>query len=183
MVMDTTLLAAECARTLAPEASAELFERIFGRIHGYFLRLLGDPHAADDCLQETLILLQRSLREGKYDSSHSFNTWIWLKARSVYGLYCRRAERRPGALPEVLPCPDDEQARVERRLDAETLLKEVARRLGPETYEVFVLYYDSGLTQAEVSAIVGRDPKTIRGRIAQARELLDRLVANQGEGE
>ena len=48
--------------------------------------------------------------------------------------------------------------------------------LDEEVYEIFVLYYEGGLTQAEVSVAVGRDRKTVRKRLAEAHALIDRLL-------
>ena len=42
-------------------ARAQLFERILGRVHAYFQRLVSDPDAAEECAQETLLVLERSL--------------------------------------------------------------------------------------------------------------------------
>ena len=62
-------------------------------------------------------------------------------------------------------------------LDAETVLRKVREDLGEEVYEIFVLYYEGGLTQAEVSVAVDRDRKTVRKRLAEAHDLIDRLIS------
>lgn len=177
--MHTTYLAGEAVRTAA--ASADLFERVIERIQRYFCRVIADAQEADECLQETLVLLERSLREGTYDPARSFNTWIWLKARSVFAQSCRRRGRRR-TVPleeggEGLPAPDSADAarHVEERLDAATLLDALRRRLGEETYEAFVLFYEGGLTKGELAEVLGRDPKTINKRLAEAHALLEAL--------
>ena len=43
--------------------------------------------------------------------------------------------------------------------------------------EAFVLYYEGGLSQAEVAKVVGKDPKTLRKRIAEVHRFIDRLLA------
>ena len=123
-------------------------------------------------------LPKRSLREQKYDPQRSFNTWIWLKARSVWIDRCRRGSRQPLRLPTGTELADAQrgQSQVDERLDAERMLEQVANRLGAETYETFLLYYEGELTQDEVAAVVGRDPKTVRKRIRQAHELLQSLL-------
>lgn len=179
--MDTTQLAAQAVRNITHAANAELFERIVGRIHRYFRRMLRDDQEAEECLQETLVILVRSLREGKYDPERSFNTWLWLKARSVFGQWCRKRQRSlsgsgEGPLPEEVPQAGDGQSDAERRLDAESVLGEVSRRLGRETYEAFLLYYEGGLTQTEVAEVLERDAKTVRKRISDAHELITELL-------
>ncbi|RMG12932.1 MAG: sigma-70 family RNA polymerase sigma factor [Planctomycetota bacterium] len=173
----TTHLAADVVNHANQLANEELFERILERIHRYFLKLLRDEHEADECLQETLMVLARSLREGKYDASKSFNTWIWIKARSIYAQYWRRRAKRPRTLPEHVAAPGSPVDDPSARADAAAVLEEVRRRLGEEAYEAFVLYYEGGLNKGEVAEVLGRDPKTVRKRISEAHALIEKLLA------
>jgi len=176
----TTHLAGEAMRTGSPAsraAHAALFERVVTRVHRYFQRMCRDPHEADECLQRTLTLLEESLTRRAYDPGRSFNTWLWLKARTVHAQWCRERGRRPAPLPpERAADARDPSAAVDRRLDAAAVLAAVRERLGEESYEAFVLYYEGGLTQAEVGEALGRDRKTVRSRIAEAHALIDRLL-------
>lgn len=176
----TTHLAGEAMRSGTASvraAHAALFERVVTRIHRYFQRMVRDPHEADECLQRTLTLLEESLARSAYDPGRSFNTWMWLKARTVHAQWCRERSRRPGSLaPGQAVEPGSVVAGVDRRLDGEAVLAAVRERLGDEVYEAFVLYYEGGLTQAEVGEALGRDRKTVRQRIAQAHDLIDRLL-------
>lgn len=90
---ETTELAAAALGEHAGAARAALFERVLGRVHRYFFRVIGDPDQAEECAQETLLLLERSLHEARYEAGRSFNTWIFLKAHQVYVAWCRRRER------------------------------------------------------------------------------------------
>jgi RNA polymerase sigma factor (sigma-70 family) len=177
-----------------------VIERIMARVLASFRRLVRDPAAAEDCAQRTLIALERSLREGKYDPSRSFNAWIWVKAHSVFVDWCRERGRRMEPLPEeeaAAPAPasggrrDGPPARaaegpagVERRLDAEALLKAVEERLGAEAAACFVLRYEGDLSLEEVAEAVGRDRRTVAKRIEAAHALMDRLLGKErGEGK
>ena len=173
---------------------AQLFDRILAGIHRYFTRMVRDPVEAEECVQRTLVELERSLREGTYDPERSFNASMWLKARTAWAAWCRERERRPRSLPDdygvtaagAAPPEKSEVASVERRLDAETVLAEVRRRLGDEAHEAFVLYYEGELTLNEVAEALGRDRKTVSRRIADAHALIDRLLGRSpapGEGQ
>lgn len=176
----TTALAGEVIAAGAPAARvahATLFERIVERVHRYFRRMTRDGHEADECLQQTLVLLEQSLRQRTYDPARSFNAWMWLKARTVFAQWCRARQRSPGPLPPSdPPAREDDQARAAERMDAARVLDEVQRRLGPEVYEAFVLYYEGGLTQAEVAETLERDRKTVRKRIDEAHQLIAALL-------
>lgn len=49
-------------------------------------------------------------------------------------------------------------------------------RVGQEHYEIFVLYYESGLTHAEIAELIGRDRKTVRERIAKTHRALEKFL-------
>jgi RNA polymerase sigma factor (sigma-70 family) len=181
----TTGLAGSAARGGADGRGphAALFERVLARVYGYFRKVVWDAGEAEECAQRTLVELDRSLRPGpngeiRYDPSRSFNTWLWLKAHSVFLDWCRERGRRLEPLPDGdgVPARDDATHAVDRRLDAEALLREVERRLGTETYECFVLRYQGELTMQEIADTVGRDRDTVATRIRAAHALIDRLL-------
>jgi RNA polymerase sigma factor (sigma-70 family) len=177
-VHTTTQLAAEVMQSGSAQsrvAHAALFRRVLQRVHRFFRRMVWEPGEAEECLARTLLLLEESLVEGKYEAGRSFNTWLWLKARTVYAQWCRERERRPTPLPAE-PATASEQEREEQRLDANAILARVRADLGEESYEAFLLYYEGGLTQAEVAAALGRDRKTIRTRIAEVHAHIDRIL-------
>ena len=185
----TTFLAGQAlaeTRTRA-ERHGALFERVVDRIHRYFGKLVWSADEAEELLQRTLLELERSLREKTYDPARSFNAWMWLKAHTQFCQWARERARRMASMPADEPADPREDARgaVERRLDAEAILRRVQERLGDEVYEVFVLYYEAGLTQAEVGEAVGLHPKTVRKRLAQAHELIDAITGSDtgGDGE
>jgi len=166
---------------------AALFERVIERIHRYFVKVVWDPDAVDDCVQRTLLLLERSLQEGSYDPRRSFNRWMWIKAHSVYVDHCRERGRRIEPLPEdgeVAERGGDragaarggEQAAIDARLDAETILGRLRESLGAEAFEAFVLFYDEGHTVTDVAAILGRDRKTVRKWIDEGERRAVRLL-------
>ncbi len=170
--MDTTELAAHLVRSGA--ASEELFTRVIKRIDSYFRRVVQDDHEARDCLQETLLLLQQSLQEKKYDPERSFNVWIWLKARTVYAQWCRAKARQMQPLPQQATQVDP--TTLDQRLDGDVLLNLIHQRLGAETHEAFVLYYHGELTQDEVGKIVGTHRRAVAKRIREAHALLNELL-------
>ena len=163
---------------------AALFERVVPRIHRYFNKLVWDAGEAEDLLQRTLLELERSLREKTYDPARSFNAWMWLKAHTQFAQWARERERR------MLPLPEEDQgalsdalARIDDRLDAAAILRVVQDRLGDATYEVFVLYYEAGLTQGEVAEAVDLDRKTVRKRLEAAHRLIDRVLGDHEEAQ
>ena len=170
----TTELAGEALRETqsSNERHAALFERVASRIYRYFVKTVWDRNEAEELAQRTLLELEKSLREKSYDPARSFNAWMWLKAHGVFQVWCReRATKKTVALPDVAVEPPKDE-----KLDAEHILRELQRRLGDECYEVFVLYYAGGLTQAEIADAVSRDRKTVAARLRQAHEWIEELL-------
>jgi RNA polymerase sigma factor (sigma-70 family) len=172
----TTELAGAAARATGAESTArraELYARVLERIHRYFRRMIRDPGEAEECVSRTILELERALET--YDAARSYNTWMWIKAHTVWAQWCRERSRPIEALGDREPAARPE-GDVAAALDVETVLAEVSRRLGEETHEAFVLYYESGLTQQEVADALGRDRGTIVRRLKDAHALIDRLL-------
>ncbi|MFC1706823.1 sigma-70 family RNA polymerase sigma factor [Planctomycetota bacterium] len=176
----TTRLAAEALDEPSDRAERHqvLFQRIMGRIYRYFRRMVFDGETAEDLAQQTLLELSRSLRERTYDPSRSFNAWMWLKARTVFAQWCRSRQRRPARLEDAasLEAPDSPVEASERLSDKDRVLSEVQRQLGTEAYECFTLYYQGGLTHAEIGELLGRHRTTVASRIEAAHRVIDRLL-------
>jgi RNA polymerase sigma factor (sigma-70 family) len=154
---------------------AALFERILDRIHRYFARLVFDPHGVEDCLQQTLLALEKSLQEGTYDPQQSFNRWMWIKAHSVWVDYCRARAREPRrTVDEVAGGAargGDGSSGVDAKLDAQALLAALGGRLSAEDLECFTLFFGEDQTVTDIAAVVGMDRKTVKKRIDAARRL------------
>ncbi len=171
--MKTTTRLATAARRAGDDGRplrAQLFERVLGRIHAYFVRLIWDPHAVDDCLQNTLLRLELSLQSGRYDPQHSFNRWMWLKAHGVYVDFCRKRSRLARPLPGPEPQADPLR-RVDARLDAAALLTRLRRTLKPDTLEALILYGQEGMSLGDIAALQGCHPRTVRRRLREAERL------------
>lgn len=159
-------------------AHEALFERIVHRIHAYFYRQIWDAAEAEDALQETLLVLERSLRQKTYDPSRSFNAWLWIKAHSVYVDWCRTRARRPRPADlEFLPSTPDPTPASDAALDARTVLRRLQADLDDVDYQIFLLRHEGDLSLDAIAAIVGRDRKTVSKRLEVAHRVVGRLLA------
>lgn len=173
----TTQLAGEAVREpLASNAChASLFDRVGERIYRYFLKTAWDPNEAEELAQRTFLDLTRSLRNGSYDPGRSFNAWLWIKAHATFVDWCRERRRRMQPLNDGEIASPSSEVAIDEQLDANAILQVLQQRLGNECYEIFVLYYEGGLTQSEIAEAVGRDRKTVAKRLAQAHELAQKF--------
>jgi RNA polymerase sigma-70 factor (ECF subfamily) len=120
----------DLARRLAGgdrEAEAELFRRLAPRVRLYGLRHLRDAAAADDLVQEVLVMTFDGLREGKVREPEKLASYVLGTCRKVVAGWRRGAQRRERLLalhgqqlvpPDVAPEEPLDLDRLSRCLTA-----------------------------------------------------------------
>lgn len=128
-------------------------------MHRYAARRVGAVHA-DDVVQEALLRAWR--RRSTYDPSRGEPVpWLLAIVRDRATRHLRRARPQVGLVDaQVLSTPAD--------LDLERALA----RLTSRQREVIDLYYFVDLDVANVAAVLGRAPGTVRATLHQARAAL-----------
>ncbi len=188
-------LADELAAKAAAGSSAS-FERLVAlvgpRVFRYLLGRLGDTHAAEDALQETLLKAYRHL--GRYDQSRSVSAWLFaIATREAVGHW--RSHKASVPLEFVDP-PDSSagsvlEAMVSREqrdgvwatasavLKAEQFgamwmrhveglaMRDIADALGRSTGSVKVMLHRACRKLMESSAVIG-EPSIEADRVGQA---------------
>lgn len=129
-----------------------------------YLRVVA-PDWADDLASETWLEVVRGLAAFSGDEG-GFRSWVFTIARHRAIDWRRRQARRPvEPVPaELLPdlgAPDDPAADALEALSTEAALAMIAR-LPPDQAEVVLLRAVAGLDVAQVAAVVGRRPGTVR---------------------
>lgn len=178
---DTELLA--LWRRGSREALGVLAERHTPRLYGVALRLLGDPAAAEDAVQEALLAALRSLAGFRGEALVS--TWLHrivvnkchdhLRARG------RWADDDSAGLDQEVADPDPRRGdpNPEQLLSQEQLaqrIEEAVRDLVPVYREAFVLKHLEGLDYGEMEQILGVRRDTLKMRVYKARTALARRL-------
>ncbi len=168
--------------TAQSESAGEIaFEAIVRRhgpmVMGVCRALLGNQHDADDAFQATFIVL--ALRAGAVRKRRSLGPWLHGVAARICGrarLVSRR--RREAELPaEAL---SDHRSHDPALADLHQVLDEELRRL-PEKYRrPIVLCYLEGRSQEDAARELGWTKGTISGRLARAKEVLQRRLIRRG---
>ena len=132
------------------------------RLYRAALAILGDPHEAEDAVQDAFVrYLEKAPKELENPSA-------WLMRVLVNGCKSRLrlAWRRVGPLPEMLPTPGPEE-----RQELEELFA-----LPPEDRVAIHLHYYEGYSTDEIAQILGCRPGTVRSRLSRARDRLRKLI-------
>jgi RNA polymerase sigma-70 factor, ECF subfamily len=187
-VMDDPTLAAALARDL--DAAFEPLVRAHAdRCYAIALRVLGDPHDAEEVAQDTLVRAYRALAGYEPERILEIRLRPWL-ATIVVNL-CRNRARRSrastsplDALTEVgqepaAPTRDGPAEQVVRAAERERLAALLAAL--PERYRVpVVLRHVDDLSYAELAEVLGRPEGTVKAQVHRGLAMLRTAAAEAG---
>jgi RNA polymerase sigma-70 factor (sigma-E family) len=138
-------------------------------LYRYAYLLTGDPHDADDLVQEALIRLRGAWRRVRRrdDPTGYARTTI---ARLHVSVWRRRRRETVMAQPPELPADDPGYAQALRR----HAVRQALATLPPRQRAVIVLRFYENQSEQQIAEILGIAPGTVRSQAARA---LDKLRA------
>ena len=161
--------------------SLQAFRRVVERHQGAllaFARSLGlDEHAAEDVVQDAF--LTAFARRAEFDPRRgTYRAWLYAIARNRALNDLRK--KRPRPVPEP---PEAEPRRVgdPHEPEAFLLFDRALARLPEEQWAAFVLAEIHGLSHAEVAAVEGIAPGTVKSRVARARARIRAVLKHPAE--
>lgn len=153
-----------------PQAFEELIRDAGPRLLATARKILRDPDAAEDALQQAVILAWRKLP--RLREPERFDAWLYKILVSCCYAEGRRARRFAAKVQAVSLEPEGASADdLDRWLDRESI-EQAFRSLTPAHRAVVVLHHYAGLPLVEVAAIVGISPGTARSRLHYALRAL-----------
>jgi RNA polymerase sigma factor (sigma-70 family) len=162
----------ERARRGDMAAYAAIYERFGSACYNLALRVLGEPAAAEDIVQDVFLKMFGSLRGFRGDAPFG----AWLKRLTVNAtLDVVRAQRRfrdddPEALLDALPTP---AADAQSAFDAWSLLM----RLPVRARAIVILHEVEGYTHKELSELFGQSESYSKSILARALKRLNESAA------
>ena len=162
--------------SLAPEAEAELCQRLGPRVRLYGLRHLRDPHAAADLVQQVLLITLQRLRAGELRQPEQVVSFVLGTARLTVVELKRGRTRREQLLEKFGMEGNDAVADSSSEIDYKHLLRCLGN-LPERERSVVVLTFCSDTPTEEVAQELGLESgnvRVIRHRALQRlRECLD----------
>lgn len=163
-------------------AMRDFFEEFGPRVFRYALTALGDAHAAQEVLQETMIGVWQGA--SRFTGSSSVSTWVFSICHIKIVDYVRRESRdlrraSGTSFDAAATTLDDGRGETWGYLDAggdSTAFWEAFRRLPDGQREVLLLFYDAGFSVAEVGEILGIPAGTVRSRLHAGKQRLKALL-------
>ncbi|MCX7798785.1 MAG: RNA polymerase sigma factor [Fimbriimonadales bacterium] len=155
------------------EAMADLVRRHYDAVYRFCARRVG-AEAAKDVVQETFLAAQAALHKFRGDSS--FEVWLFGIAHNQCRRVLRRSVRARTCSSAWRDCPDGGEASW---IDRHVLL-EALRGLSSEHTEVVLLHEVEGLTYEEAARVLGIPAGTVKSRLHQAFQKLQRALRAKG---
>ena len=135
----------------------------------YARALVGDRHAADDLVQDTL---ERAVRKFHLWRPGDLRAWLFSIMHNVFVNQLKARKIRP-----EVEADETLAARVPSADNMDIIdLDRALRALAPEQREVVLLVGLEEMTYAEVSRALGIPIGTVMSRLSRGREKLRRLV-------
>jgi len=189
-VAEEDVAVVEAVRSGDTEEFRTLVERHKRRLYAVILRLVGDPHQAEELAQETFVRAFRALKEFRRESS--FGTWLTqigihaardrmrsARRRSMVSIDVPREAHRP-KLELVDRSPAADPAFEVEAEEERCLMRSALASLPPEYREVLVLKHFEGWAYGEIASVTGDSVGTLKVRAYRARQLLRERLTELG---
>lgn len=165
----------------AAKGDAAAFNELLGaheqRMYAVCLRMCGNHEDAQDCLQEAMLRVYRSISGFKGQSS--FSTWVYRVAMNTCLDELRRRRNKPASsLDGMLDAgwsPSDELDTPEHHAVASEKRREIRRTIAelPEDMRSAIVLRDiQGFSYEEIAKMLQINVGTIKSRISRGREKL-----------
>lgn len=174
----------------ATAGDAAAFNALMGmherRMYAVALRMCSNPEDAQDCLQEAMLRIFRSL--DRFKGQASFATWVYRITVNTCLDELRRRKTRPNtSLDGLLDAgwaPADASASPEKRAMQRELragLAQAMRELPEDMRAAVVLRDVEGYAYEEIAEILNINVGTVKSRISRAREKLREKITSRPE--
>lgn len=145
------------------------------RCHGYFYRLTGNADISDDLLSELFVKLVEKI--GSYKGG-SFEGWLFKIASNIFHDYLRSKQRQKKLLDSQ---QQYEPEPVEEKMSDDTeqidKLQMQLKKMDPDTRELIMLRFYSGLSFKEIAAMrsepIGTTLAKLHRGVKKLRELME----------
>ncbi|MCZ6560910.1 MAG: RNA polymerase sigma factor [Gammaproteobacteria bacterium] len=163
----------------------ELVYRTYAKpVYNLAIRILRDPHQAEEVMQDTFIEVLRKI--DSYRGDAPVGAWIRRIAANKALMVLRSAWHRLATpLEAEHDAPTEDHSGVGegiRAVESAELERQLAQ-LSPVTRAVIWLYDVEGYTHKEIATMMGKTASFSKSQLSRGHEKLRRMMADDGEVE
>lgn len=163
------------------KALEELYIRYSLSLYNYVLRIIHDPHAAEDILQEVFIGVWTG--SGQFQGRAQVKTWLFRIAHYQTATWLRDQKRYAGKRDDVIENFEDLENETPETLafDAWKInqIQKALCKLSADHREVIELSFAHGFSNVEIATILDCPVGTVKSRLHNALRHLNSLLAVQ----
>ena len=157
-----------------------LYDRYSGMLYGLLMRVLRDPQAAEEVLQDVFLQLWRN--GSQFDAARgSLPAWLLVIGRNKAISMLRRRtgrevlEETEGSFANTFVSPQNIEEEASRT-EMSAALRDALAQLPAEQRLALELAYFEGMTQSEIATKTGSPLGTVKTRIRSAMQSLKQIV-------
>jgi RNA polymerase sigma-70 factor (ECF subfamily) len=166
------------ARAFDRQALAQIYDLYSPGLYRYALRLLGDAHAAEDCVAETFSRFLQALRQGKGPRDY-LQAYLYRVAHNWITDQYRRQPAPPLELDEQCPAFDSNPEEATSRRLRQARLRQALQRLTPDQQQVIALKFLEGWDNEAIARAIGKPVGAVKSLQHRALASLQRLLSNE----
>ena len=157
------------------DAFRGFYERTSRQVWLYLHRLSGDPHAADDLLQETYFRFLRS--DTTFETEAHRRHYLFRIATNLASDRFRRTQARPVEIIEDVDSrrPEPSPPRLDHQID----LNRALARLGRRERAMLVPAYVQGASHQEIAGVLGLRATSVKTMLFRAKRRLAGLLGHK----
>jgi RNA polymerase sigma-70 factor (ECF subfamily) len=173
-VYDTALLLQ--AQAGDPAALGHLINRHDSSLRYFVRRLLEDPIAADDVVQDVWLATLRQVKQIR--SGAAFRIWLYRVARNRAMSHLRREVLRRACPIEAAAEIAEEEVDFSFPAEAATAVHQAMQHLSVEHREVLTLRFMENMSYEDMAAVTECTLGTVRSRLHYAKRQIERVMRN-----
>ena len=158
-------------------AFAELYDQYAPPVYNYLLRLVNEPHIAEEILQEVFLVMWQSAH--RFREEARVKTWLLRIAHHQAVSWLRRTRTTLWPDEELEAADDHIEEHLARTGQTEQIRMALAQ-LTPNHRAVIELTFVQGLSYAEIADVMNCPIGTVKSRMSYALRRLNTLL---GEAE
>jgi RNA polymerase sigma-70 factor (ECF subfamily) len=167
------------ARGLGTEAWAEIYRRHAEQVYAYIFYRIGDRTAAEDLAADVFVRAIAGIQRYEWRGTPLL-AWLYRIAHNVTADHRKAAARRSAR--ETAEAPDEIEERVDhlQALDERSDMMRAIRSLTDDQQQVLLLRFYGGMSNTQVSKVVGKPETAVKALQARGLRSLRRIL-NEGE--